>query len=582
MTKWRLPLGRLQRKVLLVVTVIVIVPMLAAGWLASEWVASSFEQRLERWIMDAARASQNWLQAYQNDADMLGRVLADDKAFVARLQRRPDEDSMPTPVRRIAQELGVHLFQVYTPDYKLIYSSIPIEMEALWESGQTEAVLKVVRKNKSMLAAVGITPVPHDGAPRFYLVLGSLLGQDFTNELAQFTGLKTRLYYREGHNYYDVFSNPDQAVALRSLTADALRHLEKDQKPYYSLMAENGQFRGLYTPIVDTTGRVEGIMFSGLERRGFHDVLTNRIVLFLLISLVGVVIGGLTGLLLSRLVLRPIEYLRDGVMQLSGQNFNASVPIQSADELGDLAKAFNAMAARLRAAHDEQAQRFRKDKLTAMGELSAALAHEIRNPIGVINTSSALLEKSAGDPGKTTELVRMIREESLRVSDLVQDFLQLSRHRQPAFAAIDPVQPMERALNTALAGKNNIAVSKQLDHDGAEIMADAGLLQQAWGNLFTNSLQAMAGRKGELRLSARVDGDHVQLSVEDSGSGIAAEIMPRLFEPFFTTKEEGTGLGLTIANTLVEANGGRLEAQLPEKKGARFTMRFPVYKRAQA
>ena len=582
MTKWRLPLGRLQRKVLLVVTVIVIVPMLAAGWLASEWVASSFEQRLERWIMDAARASQNWLQAYQNDADMLGRVLADDKAFVARLQRRPDEDSMPTPVRRIAQELGVHLFQVYTPDYKLIYSSIPIEMEALWESGQTEAVLKVVRKNKSMLAAVGITPVPHDGAPRFYLVLGSLLGQDFTNELAQFTGLKTRLYYREGHNYYDVFSNPDQAVALRSLTADALRHLEKDQKPYYSLMAENGQFRGLYTPIVDTTGRVEGIMFSGLERRGFHDVLTNRIVLFLLISLVGVVIGGLTGLLLSRLVLRPIEYLRDGVMQLSGQNFNASVPIQSADELGDLAKAFNAMAARLRAAHDEQAQRFRKDKLTAMGELSAALAHEIRNPIGVINTSSALLEKSAGDPKKTAELVRMIREESLRVSDLVQDFLQLSRHRQPAFAAIDPVQPMERALNTALAGKNNIAVSKQLDHDGAEIMADAGLLQQAWGNLFTNSLQAMAGRKGELRLSARVDGDHVQLSVEDSGSGIAAEIMPRLFEPFFTTKEEGTGLGLTIANTLVEANGGRLEAQLPEKKGARFAMRFPVYKRAQA
>ena len=582
MTKWRLPLGRLQRKVLLVVTVIVIVPMLAAGWLASEWVASSFEQRLERWIMDAARASQNWLQAYQNDADMLGRVLADDKAFVARLQRRPDEDSMPTPVRRIAQELGVHLFQVYTPDYKLIYSSIPIEMEALWESGQTEAVLKVVRKNKSMLAAVGITPVPHDGAPRFYLVLGSLLGQDFTNELAQFTGLKTRLYYREGHNYYDVFSNPDQAVALRSLTADALRHLEKDQKPYYSLMAENGQFRGLYTPIVDTTGRVEGIMFSGLERRGFHDVLTNRIVLFLLISLVGVVIGGLTGLLLSRLVLRPIEYLRDGVMQLSGQNFNASVPIRSADELGDLAKAFNAMAARLRAAHDEQAQRFRKDKLTAMGELSAALAHEIRNPIGVINTSSALLEKSAGDPKKTAELVRMIREESLRVSDLVQDFLQLSRHRQPAFAAIDPAQPMERALNTALAGKNNIAVSKQLDHDGAEIMADAGLLQQAWGNLFTNSLQAMAGRKGELRLSARVDGDHVQLSVEDSGPGIAAEIMPRLFEPFFTTKEEGTGLGLTIANTLVEANGGRLEAQLPEKKGARFAMRFPVYKRAQA
>ena len=115
------------------------------------------------------------------------------------------------------------------------------------------------------------------------------------------------------------------------------------------------------------------------------------------------------------------------------------------------------MAARLRAAHDEQAQRFRKDKLTAMGELSAALAHEIRNPIGVINTSSALLEKSAGDPGKTAELVRMIREESLRVSDLVQDFLQLSRHRQPAFAGIGPVPPLGLPLYRAPPGRNDSA-----------------------------------------------------------------------------------------------------------------------------
>jgi signal transduction histidine kinase len=68
----------------------------------------------------------------------------------------------------------------------------------------------------------------------------------------------------------------------------------------------------------------------------------------------------------------------------------------------------------------------------------------------------------------------------------------------------------------------------------------------------------------------------VYLSVEDNGPGVPAEIMPRLFEPFFTTKEQGTGLGLTIAYTLVEANGGRLEARPPEGKGARFVMRFPV------
>ena len=574
-------LGRLQRKVLLVISVIVIVPMLVAGWLAAEWVSISFEKRLEQWIVDAARANQNWLQAYQNDAVMLGRVLADDPGYVANIERNPEE-AIPLPVRRISQELSINLIQLYTPDKKLLYSSIPVEVNALWDRGQTEAVLKVVRKQKTMLAAVGITPIPRHGKPRYYLVLGSLLGQDFTDELAQLTGLKARLYYRAGKNYFDLFSAPGEVIALKHLPAAALDRLEKHKKSYYSLAAENGQYRGLYTPIVDPTGRVEAIMFSGLERRGVQEVLTNRVALFLFIALLGIVIGGLTGLLLSRLVVRPLQYLRNGVMQLAGQNFSANVPITSNDELGDLAKAFNAMAARLREARDEQAQRFQKDKLTAMGELSAALAHEIRNPVGIINTSAALLDKPDFAPEKRAELTRMIREESLRVSNLVQDFLQLSRHRQPSFAVIDPIQPLTRALDLALAGTQPVKVHRQFDHGGAKIKADPGLLQQAWGNVFTNALQAMNGKDAILKLRSGVENGQVTLSVEDNGPGLPADIMPRLFEPFFTTKEQGTGLGLTIAFTLVEANGGRLEAMPSEGSGARFVMRFPVHEGAAA
>ena len=141
-------LGRLQRKVLIVVSVIVVVPMLVAGWLASEWVSTSFERRLEQWIVDAARGNQNWLQAYQNDAVMLGRVLADDPAYVAAVRIRPEE-SIPASVRRISQELGINLIQLYTPERKLVYSSIPVEVSTLWEPGQTEAVLKVVRRQRA-------------------------------------------------------------------------------------------------------------------------------------------------------------------------------------------------------------------------------------------------------------------------------------------------------------------------------------------------------------------------------------------------------------------------------------------------
>jgi signal transduction histidine kinase len=154
----------------------------------------------------------------------------------------------------------------------------------------------------------------------------------------------------------------------------------------------------------------------------------------------------------------------------------------------------------------------------------------------------------------------------------------LSRHRQPNFDAIDPVLPLERALATSLAGNDAIAVHKDFRHHGARILADAGLLQQAWSNIFANAAQAMADvAHPELRVASQFKGGEVVLSVEDSGPGVPPEIMPRLFEPFFTTKEHGTGLGLTIAYTLAEANGGRLEALPPKHHGARFVMRFPVH-----
>ncbi len=562
---------RLQNKVLMAILAIVVVPMLFAAVLVSTWVSSQFENTLERWLGEAARANQNWLSAYQSDALMLGEVLSRNQYYLGELSQH-HWGKLPPDVQRIAKELGINLIQVYSADRHLLFSSLPVTMNTLWEPDQTQAVLKVSLNNASLLAAVGITPLQQGPKPQYYLVFGSLLNDDFLSDLSQLSGMKTRLYYREGKNFFDLFSHPEKPVAI-DLPASVLRRMERDQKPYYSSDANEGKYRGFFMPLLDSSGHVEAVMFSGLERRWTDDLLISRTFTTLAISLLGIAIGVLIGLLLSRMVLRPIKQLHQGVRQLANQDFNATVAIRSNDELGDLAQAFNAMAVRLREARDEEQQSFRKDKLSSLGELSAALAHEIRNPIGVISTAAALLQKPDADQA---DLIRMIREESARVNGLVQDFLQLSRHRQPEFKLIDPAQPLLQALDMLLAGHTDIQVQRRLLHGTARIKADPGLLLQAWSNILVNAQQAIGAGNAQLYLlSERVDGQ-VLLSLEDSGPGIPPQVLPRLFEPFYTTKNQGTGLGLSIAHTLVEANGGRLEVLEPQHHGARFGMRFDI------
>lgn len=308
---------------------------------------------------------------------------------------------------------------------------------------------------------------------------------------------------------------------------------------------------------------------------GSDALITNKFMLFSAIAGLGVLMGLLVGWWISRAIVKPINALHQSVIRVANQDFDTKVTINSQDELGELAGAFNAMAARLREVHDEQIRTYQRDKLVALGEISAALAHEIRNPIGVINTAAALLERAETQPDKKIELLRMIRQEGSRVAGLVGDFLQLSRFRRPESVLIDPVLPLERALSVLLATYPDVLAYRDFRHELAQITADPSLLERAWHNLLINAIHAVQGRGG-LYLDTRIEGGNIVLMLEDNGPGIPIQALPRIFEPFFTTKPQGTGLGLSLAHTLVESNGGKLEVLPQETKGARFAMKFPI------
>ena len=566
-----LNLNRLQRKVLVVVIVIIVAPMLITGWFSASWIAGRADESIEHWIREAAQVNKSSLDRIHENSRLFADVLEESTDGVMNL--KAGQSPVPTQLWKLANQLGINLVQLYDYNNQLIYSSHPIRLATYWSHGQDNAVVKVDQAGKNLLAAITIVRIPRDQPRHYRLVLGTLFDKELLNHLSQTSGLKTRLFYPRNGDFAKAFSEEDQPLKLR-LPAAAFDQLNQRQA-YYNTAAEAGQYWGLYTPLVDATGRVEAVLFSGLQHQSSTRLLTDQMSLTLMITLLGVILASVTGMLLGRIVVRPVEYLREGVMKLAAQDFRASMPITSRDELGELARAFNDMAQRLREARDEQRREFRRDKIAAIGELSLAMAHEIRNPIGVINTATRLME-SAQDPAKLAELRRMIREESLRLDQLLKDFQQLARHRRPEFADIDPLEPLDAALRVMLAGRDDIEVVREVGHDDRQVRADRELLRQAWVNLIRNALEAMGEGPGRLVIRTTLDDNTLSVSLQDSGPGISLERMTQVFEPFFTTKELGSGLGLTIASTLAEANGASLELVPDVESGACFAMRFPI------
>ena len=318
------------------------------------------------------------------------------------------------------------------------------------------------------------------------------------------------------------------------------------------------------------------MLFTGLAHHKAGDLPANRADLTIVITMLGVLLAGLLGVLLSHLVISPVKDLRDGVLRIAAQDFRAELPVYGNDELGELARAFNTMAERLREAHDEQKLEFQRDKITALGELSLAMAHEIRNPIGVLNTAAQLLDKAIGNPERQAELTTMIREEAARLNELLRNFQQLARYRSPKFVSIVPEQPLETAIRRMLAGHQEAVVNRDYRHGKITVKGDAELLQQVWINLIKNSLEEIGNHPIAFTLRSRLADGYLNIELEDNGPGVPIERIPRLFEPFFTTKEHGSGLGLTIASTLTNANGARLEYVPGITGGACFRMRFPL------
>jgi len=316
------------------------------------------------------------------------------------------------------------------------------------------------------------------------------------------------------------------------------------------------------------------------------NIATNRNLLIVYGVLIFALVGVVIWLLIVRLVSQPVRNLLAQMRRVERGDLTAHAEEQRPDEIGELARDFNAMVRSLQTAkrelHESHTKQIQQtSKLATIGELAAGIAHEIRNPLAGIGAAVEVLAENR--PPQEREIVGEIRRQITRLNNTLRELLDFSRQREPVVAACEVrelIRPM-LALVRPDAQKQRVQIVEDVPADLPAIGVDAGQVQQALLNIMLNGIQAMPAG-GTLFVRVAATASAVKIVIADTGVGISEENLAKIFSPFFTTKHQGTGLGLAITRSIVEKNQGVISVTSQVGHGTTFTLEFAVCAREVA
>lgn len=440
------------------------------------------------------------------------------------------------------------------------------------------------------LTAVRTVPV---GEKIFYVVGGQRLDQGFLTSLVLPAGMRA-LFYRNLEPAFVATALTDAAgeVAQADRFAPLIVQIQKNSHPLVQTIewfpdpATAETFHAL--PLLGRDNDLLGVLLVGSSRREIVG-LTRRIEwIALAVGAAGIVFGFLLAWWVSARVTRPVERLAEGAHEVAAGHWDTRVEVESGDEVGQLATAFNDMTRQLASQRERLVQ---TERVAAWRELARRLAHELRNPLFPLQITVENLQRARGLESDQfdeifAESTATLRAELANLNTIVGRFSDFSKMPAPQFQRVNLNEAVRDAVRLfepqfSAVGRPPVTPEYYFAENLPEIEADLDLLHRALQNLILNSLEAMAGG-GMLTIRTEVRPSGVRLEVSDTGTGLTSEECSRLFTPYYTTKQQGTGLGLAIVQSVVSDHGGTISVSSEPGRGTTFRIDLPLLRSTTA
>jgi nitrogen fixation/metabolism regulation signal transduction histidine kinase len=561
----------LRERLLLAFVLVAVPPLLVLTVAVNTLIGRSFET-------EAARRLQSGLDAaHQRLVRLQGRA-ADQLAAVARVDlsladpTEPTAAGEPPPLdlaHHLAQQRDLEALEVVDREGRILSSHhwpAGLGLQEADERFPGDDALRVATVaegygHSTRLALMPARPAAWHGHP-VTLRGGAFLDRDFLSDLWGLTGLEVgfhdRLHGRwfapEG-SHLPLWVAPDlqgtQARGEVPLGGESYQWAAMAVHPSLWLVVATPR-----TPLVAVRGSVRSLSIAiGVGSLGAALAFA---------------------FLLSGRIARPVGELAAGARRVAAGDLTSSVAAATEDEIGDLARAFNAMTGELLESRERLLQ---MERVAAWREMARRLAHELKNPLFPIQVSIETLrrayEQGRDFPALFHESSDTILEELRSLRKIIDEFSEFARMPRPRLGPLDLNAVVEQVLGLYQARAAGFQVERELAPDLPPVSADRDLLARALGNLVANALEAM-GEGGTLRLRTQRRDGAVAVEVEDTGPGLDDEQRTRLFTPYFTTKKGGTGLGLAIVQGIVSDHGGRVEVRSTRGSGTTFTLILPA------